>query len=163
MMAILSIKAKAAIDKWLTKFPPDQKQSAVLFALRTVQAENKGWLTEPLMDAVAAYLGMPKIAVYEVASFYSMFDLAPVGKHKICVCTNIACMLSDSDRVLKHLKQELGIGPGETTQDGRFTIKEVECLAACGAAPVMQIDRTVYEKITPEKIDHILAELEPRE
>lgn len=139
MIAVLSHQSKTAIDKWLTKFPKDQRQSAVLYALKVVQEENSGYLTEPLMDSVAAYLGMPKIAVYEVATFYSMFELKPVGKHKICVCTNISCMLCGGDEIAGHLKKRLGIDFFETTQDGKFTLKPVECLAACGAAPVMQI------------------------
>lgn len=160
VVAVLSFKAKKAIDKWLTKFPPDQKQSASLYALTVVQEENGGYLTEPLMDAVAAYLNMPKIAVYEVASFYSMFELKPVGHHKICICTNISCKLCDVDSVVKHLEKRLNISLGETTPDGRFTLKSVECLAACGSAPVMQIGPKYYEKLTPDKVDAILAELE---
>jgi NADH-quinone oxidoreductase subunit E len=158
--AVLSYKAKQAIDAWLTKYPPDQRQSAVLYALKIIQTENKGWLTEELMDAVAAYLGMPKVAVYEVATFYSLFELKPVGKHKISVCTNISCMLCDSESIVAHLKKRLGINTGETTPDGLFTLKEVECLAACGVAPAVQIGTVYHEKVTPEKIDHILAELE---
>lgn len=160
MTVVLSLKSKQAIDQWLTKFPTNQRQSGVLFALKIVQAENGGWLTEPLMDAVAAYLQMPKIAVYEVASFYSLFDLKPVGKHKIAVCTNISCMLCGCNEVVSHLKETLGIDFGETTSDNRFTLKEVECLAACGGAPAMQIDDIYYENLTKEKINSILAELE---
>lgn len=160
MTVVLSYTAKKAIDAWLKKFPADQRQSAVLFALKTVQQENQGWLSEDLMNAVAAYLGMPNIAVYEVASFYTMFDLSPVGKHKICVCTNIACLLRDSEKIVEHLENRLGIKMGESTSDGRFTLKEVECLAACGVAPVMQIGRRYHGDLNPEKIDSILAELE---
>lgn len=160
MTAVLSYKAKQAIDSWLKKFPANQRQSAVLFALRVVQAENQGWLSEPLMDAVAAYLGIPAIAVYEVASFYSMFELKPVGKHKISVCTNVSCMLCGSDKVVEYLKQRLQIEFGETTKDGAFTLKEVECLAACDGAPLMQIGEVYYKNLTPEKIDIILKELE---
>jgi len=156
----LSQASKALIDQWLTKFPPERRQSGVIYALKVVQAENGGWLTEPLMDAVADYLGMPKIAVYEVASFYSLFDLKPVGKHKISICTNIVCMLRDCDTIVDHLKNKLSIDFGETTQDGRFTLKEVECLCACGGAPVMRIGEHYYENLTPEKVDSILADLE---
>lgn len=148
------------IDKWLLKFPPEQKQSAVIYALHLVQTDNNGYLTEDLMDAVADYLDMPKIAVYEVASFYSMYELKPVGKHKICVCTNISCMLCGVEEISQHLQKRLGIQFGETTADGRYTLKSVECLAACGGAPAMQINKTYYEKLTPEKIDKILAELD---
>lgn len=160
MTVVLSYTAKKAIDEWLEKFPADQRQSAVLFALKTVQQENQGWLTEDLMNAVAAYLRMPNIAVYEVASFYTMFDLSPVGKHKICVCTNIACLLRNSEKIVEHLENRLKIKMGQTTPDGRFTLKEVECLAACGVAPVMQIGRVYHGDLSPEKIDAILAELE---
>lgn len=157
---VLSEKTRAEIDHWVKKYPPEQKQSAVLSALHTVQEEKGGWLTEPLMDAVADYLGMPRIAVYEVASFYSMYELKPVGRHKICVCTNISCMLSGSEKVMTHLQQRLGINVGETTSDGKFTLKEVECLAACANAPMFQIGKHYYEDLTPEKIDAILATLE---
>ncbi len=162
-ISILSLKSKKAIDQWLTKYPPNQRQSAVLYALKIVQEDNNGWLTEELMDAVAAYLGMPKIAVYEVASFYSMFELKPVGKHKISVCTNISCMLCESDKLIEHLKGRLGINFGETTPDGLFTLKEVECLAACGGAPAIQIGTVYHEKVTPDKMDAILDELKGQE
>ncbi len=158
---ILSTSAKSKIDQWLTKFPKDKRQSAVLYALKVVQEEQPGYyLNEAAMDAVAAYLGMPKIAVYEVASFYTLFELSPVGKHKISVCTNISCMLNNSDSIMQHLKDRLGIDINETTSDGRFTLKEVECLCACGAAPVMQVGDVYHEYLTPEKVDSILAELE---
>lgn len=159
-MEVLSLKTKKAIDQWLTKFPPTEKKSAVIFALKLVQEENGGYLTEALMNTVAVYLGMPKIAVYEVASFYSMFELKPVGKHKISICTSVSCMLSGSDAIKDHLCNRLGIQLGETTPDNQFTLKEVECLCACGGAPVMQIGPHYYENLTPEKIESILAELE---
>jgi len=160
MTVVLSYSAKQEIDAWVTKYPPEQKQSAVLYALQIVQKENGGWLTEPLMNAVAAYLGMPPIAVYEVASFYSMFELKPVGRHKVSVCTNISCMLKNADELIQHLQDKWGINPGETSKDGRFTLKEVECIAACGGAPAIQIDRIYYENVTKEKLDQLLAELE---
>lgn len=158
--AVLSQNARAHIDQWLKKYPTEQKQSAVIAALTFVQEEKGGWLTTELMDAVAAYLGMPKIAVYEVATFYSMFELEPVGKHKICVCTNISCMLCGSDDIVAYLKKKLGIGLGETTTDGKFSLKSVECLAACCGAPAMQIGPDYYENLTPQKIDEILASKE---
>jgi NADH-quinone oxidoreductase subunit E len=112
------------------------------------------------MDAVAEYLNMPAISVYEVATFYSMYELAPVGRHKICVCTNISCMLCGSDEIVAHLENTLGIRLGETTPDKRFTLKEVECLGACCGAPMFQIGHTYYENLTPAKVDEILAKLD---
>lgn len=156
---LLSNTARQEIDKWLLKFPDNKKQSAVIAALTIVQKENHGFLTTDLLKAVAAYLKMPVIAVCEVATFYSLFDLKPVGKYKINVCTNISCMLCGSDKIVNYLKNKLGIGFGETTPDNRFTLKEVECLAACGGAPAMQIDSTYYENLTPEKIEAILESL----
>jgi len=157
---LLSTETRGEIDRWVDKYPADQKQSAVMAALRIVQENHGGWLSRELLDAVAAYLDMDRIAVYEVATFYSMYELEPVGQYKICVCTNISCMLCGSDDVVAHLKNRLGIGLGETTGDGRFTLKEVECLGACGGAPMFQIDKSYYENLTPEKIDRILDGLQ---
>ncbi len=158
---LLSAHARADIDHWLTRYPADQKQSAVLAALREVQHENGGWLTTELMDAVADYLDMPPIAVYEVASFYSMYELKPVGRHNIAVCTNISCMLRGSETVLSYIETKLGIRLGESTADGKFYLKkEEECLAACCGAPMMQVDHVYYENLTPEKVDQILDSLE---
>ncbi len=157
---LLTDATRQEIDHWIKKYPQDQKQSAVMAALRLAQDQNRGYLTEELMDAVAEYLDMPPIAVYEVATFYSMYELEPVGKHKICVCTNISCMLCGSDTVAGHLQKKLGIGFGETTVDGRFTLKEVECLGACVNAPVMQIGDRYYENLDEEKIDQVLDSLD---
>ena len=151
---------RTEIDEWISKYPPEWKQSAVMAALRIVQDANGGWLSNELMDDVAAYLDMPPIAVYEVATFYSMYELKPVGKHKICVCTNVSCMINDVDKLVEHLEERLDIKMGGTTADGRFTLKEVECLGACGGAPMMQIGRQYYESLTPELIDSILDGLE---
>lgn len=159
-MTELSTALKAKIDQWLLRYPPDQKRSGILQSLMFAQEENGGWLTDDLMTGVAEYLGLPKIAAYEVATFYSMFNLNPVGRYIINVCTNISCMLSGSEKVVEHLKKRLGVELGETTQDGKFTLREVECLAACAAAPMFQIGKKYYETLTPEKIDAILAELE---
>ena len=148
------------IDRWVAKYPADWKQSAVMAALRVVQEANNGSLTNDLMNDVAAYLDMAPIAVYEVATFYSMYELKPVGKHKICVCTNISCMLNGSDNVVGHLKDRLGIGFGQITDDGKFSLKEVECLGACGGAPMLQIGTKYYENLTPEVIDSILDGLD---
>lgn len=158
---LLSAHARAEIDHWLTRYPPDQKQSALLAALREVQHENKGHLTVELMDAVADYLGIPPIAVYEVASFYSMYELKPVGRHCIAVCTNISCLLRGGDTVLSYIEKKLGIQLGESTPDGKFFLKkEEECLAACCGAPMMQVDHVYYEQLTPEKVDQVLDSLE---
>jgi NADH-quinone oxidoreductase subunit E len=151
---------QAEIDLWLTKYPPDKKRSALLIALRLVQEDNGGWLTTELMDAVADYLELPKTAVYEVATFYKMYDLKPTGRHKISVCNSISCHLNGSGKILEHLEHKLNVKPGETTQDGFCTLKEVECLAACVNAPVMQIDdRDYHENLTFEKVDTILEEI----
>ncbi len=154
---LLSEHARAEIDRWLAKFPTDRKQSALLAALREVQHENNGFLTVPLMDAVAQYLDLPPIAVYEVASFYSMYELKPCGKHAIAVCTNISCLLRGGDKILAYVENKLGIKVGESTPDGTFFLKqEEECLAGCSYAPMMQVDHVYYENLTPEKIDQIL-------
>ncbi len=157
---VLSVESLAKIDQWVAKYPVEQKQSAVMAALRIAQEANSGYLTTELMDAVADYLDMPRVSVYEVATFYSMYELTPVGKHKICVCTNISCMLCGSDEIVAHFKKRLGIGLGETTADGRITLKEVECLGACVGAPMLQIDRQYFEYLTPETIDKILDGLD---
>lgn len=159
--ARLSEHARAEIDKWLAKYPPDRKRSAVLAALREVQHENGGYLTTELLDVVADYLELPAIAVYEVATFYSMFELKPVGRHSISVCNNISCMLRGGDAILAHIEKKLGIKVGESTPDGKFYLKrEEECLAACASAPMLQIDHVYYENLTPEKVDRILESLE---
>lgn len=157
---LLSAESLAEIDMWVNKYPAEQKQSACMAALRIVQDANGGHLTEPLMDAVADYLEMPRISIYEVATFYSMYELKPVGKHKICVCTNISCMLCGSDEIVEHINKRLGIGFGETTADGLITLKEVECLGACVGAPMLQIGETYYENLTPDSIDAILDGLD---
>jgi NADH-quinone oxidoreductase subunit E len=159
----LSEQARAEIDLWVAKYPPERKQSAVMAALSIVQQEHGGSLTTELMDAVARYLGIPRVAVYEVASFYSMYERKPVGRHVLCLCTNVSCMLCGSEDIVKHLEGKFGIRMGETTPDGRFTLKEVECLAACGGAPAMMVGRTYYENLTPEKIDAILEDLGPED
>jgi NADH-quinone oxidoreductase subunit E len=157
---LLSEHVRHEIDDWLARYPEDQRQSAVLGALRAVQHEQ-GHLSTQMMDAVADYIGMSEIAVYEVGSFYSMFELEPVGKHSISVCTNISCMLRGGDKILEHLEQKLGVGLGESTPDGRFFLKrEEECLAGCCGAPMMQVDHVYYEHLTPEKVDEILDKLD---
>lgn len=157
---ILTAPICAEIDKWVARYPAEQKQSAVMSALRIMQEENGGWLTNELMDAVAHYLDMPRIAVYEVASFYSMYEHQPVGRHKICVCNSISCMLNGSEKILDYLQEKLGVGLGEVTEDGRFTIKEVECLGACVGAPAAMIGKEYHEHLTPEVLDKLLKELD---
>lgn len=157
---LLSAAVKAEINKWIAKYPADRKQSAVMAALRLTQDANGGWLTRELIEAVADYLGMAPIAAEEVATFYSMYEHKPVGRNKICVCTNISCMLRGSDAVVDHLQNKLGIQFGEVTADGRFSLKEVECLGACVNAPVIQIGNHYYENLTAEKLDRILASLD---
>lgn len=159
--ATLSQHARDEIDRWLEKYPPDQKSSAVLAALREVQHENKGYLTTELMDAVADYLDMPKISVYEVASFYSMLETKPVGRHSISVCTNISCMLCGAEDIVDYVEKKLCIKTGQTTGDGRIYLKqEEECLAACCGGPMMMVDHVYYENLTLEMIDEILDKLE---
>ncbi len=158
---VLSAHARQEIDGWLERYPPDQRQSAVLAALREVQHENGGYLTRELMDAVADYIGMPEVAVYEVATFYSMFELEPVGRHSISVCTNISCMLRGGEDILAYIEDKLHIKLGDSTPDGRFFLKrDEECLAACCGAPMMQVNHVYYENLTPEKVDEILDNLE---
>lgn len=157
---VLSEHLRDEIEDWISRYPIDQKQSAVLGALRALQHEE-GYLPVDKMDAIAEYLEMPAIAVYEVASFYSMFELKPVGKHTIAVCTNLSCMLRGADEIVDHLKAKLGIEVGETTEDGKFYLKqEEECLAACCGAPMMQVDHVYKENLTIEKVDAILKELD---
>jgi len=155
---MLSADSLKQVQREVAKYPPDRKSSAVMAALRIAQDEH-GWLSVPLMDYVAELLEMRPIQVYEVATFYSMYDLKAVGKHKICVCTNVSCMLCGSDAIVKHLEKRLGIKLGETTADGKYTLKEVECLGACVGAPMFQIGDNYYEHLTPQKVDEILASI----
>jgi NADH-quinone oxidoreductase subunit E len=160
MSVKLSDHVREEIDHWVAKFPPDRKRSAVISALHAVQHENQGYLSAELMDAVAEYLGLPNILVYEVASFYSMFETKPVGRHHISVCTNISCMLRGSQEVVDHIEERLGIKTGDSTPDGRIYLKrEEECLAACCGAPMMMVDHVYHENLTPQSIDKILDEL----
>jgi NADH-quinone oxidoreductase subunit E len=158
--SLFTPEVRDEIDRWVAKYPEGWQQSACMAALMVVQEMNGGHLTRELMDQVADYLDMPPIAVYEVASFYSMFEHKPVGRHKICLCTNVSCMINGSDGILEHLGNRLGIGFGQVTADGKFSLKEVECLGACGGAPMMQIGNTYYENLTPELVDQILDGLE---
>ena len=160
MSVQLSEHVREEIDHWVQKFPPDRKRSAVIAALHAVQHENQGFLTAELMDAVAEYLGLPNIQVYEVASFYSMFETKPVGRHHVSICTNISCMLRGSQEIVEHVEKKLGIKVGESTSDGRIYLKrEEECLAACVNAPMLMVDHVYHEHLTTEKVDKLLDEL----
>ena len=157
---LLSADAYRKIDRETAKFPLEQRRSAVIAAL-TIAQDELGWLSKEAIEDVADYLGMPPIAVYEVATFYSMYDLKPVGRHKIAICTNLPCALSGATRAAAHLKQRLGIGFGETTGDGAFTLKEGECFGACGDAPVLLVNNKRMESfMSNEKLDALLSELE---
>ncbi|HEY4370547.1 MAG TPA: NADH-quinone oxidoreductase subunit NuoE [Burkholderiales bacterium] len=156
---MLSPEAYKKIDRELTKYPPDQRQSAVMSALAIAQDE-KGWLSPEVMQAVADYIGMPAVAVQEVATFYNMYNLTPCGKYKLTVCTNLPCALSGGENAADYLKQKLGIGFRETTEDGRFTLMEGECMGACGDAPVMLVNNKRMESfMSNEKLDALIAEL----
>ena len=156
----LSTHVREEIDEWLTRYPEDQRRSAVLGALRAAQHEQ-GYLSTEIMDAVAEYLRIPAMDVYEAASFYSMFELRPVGRHTIAVCSNVSCMLRGADDLIEHLQNRLGVRLGESTPDGKFYLKrEEECLAACCGAPMMQVDHVYYENLTPQRVDEILDSLE---
>jgi NADH-quinone oxidoreductase subunit E len=154
---VLSAHVREEIDHWVAKFPAGRQRSAVIGALHAVQHENGGFLTTELMTAVADYLKLPPIQVFEVASFYSMFETKPVGRHSISVCTNISCMLRGGDDILAHVEKRLGCKAGQSSADGKFYLKqEEECLAACCGAPMMMVDHVYHENLTPKKVDDIL-------
>jgi NADH-quinone oxidoreductase subunit E len=156
---VLSDVAKQKIDREIAKFPADQKQSAVMAALAIVQDEN-GWLPNELMDEIAVYLGMPSIAVYEVATFYNMYNLKPMGKHKITVCTNLPCALSGGVDAAEYLKSKLGVDWKEITADGKFTVVEGECMGACADAPVLLVNnKRMCSFMSNTKLDQLIAEL----
>ncbi len=157
----LSDHLREEIDRWVSKFPEGRQRSAVIGALQAAQHENQGYLSAEIMNAVADYLGLPAIQVYEVATFYSMFETEPVGRHCVSVCTNISCMLRGSDEIVSHLEERLGIKLGESTEDGKFYLKkEEECLAACCGAPMMMVDHVYHENLTSIKVDEILEQLD---
>ncbi len=154
---ILSDDVREEIDRWKARFPADKQRSAVLGALHAVQHENHGYLTTEQMNGVADYLDLPTIQVYEVATFYSMFQTKPVGRHDVAICTNVSCMLRGAEDIVQHVENKLGIKSGESTEDGRiFLKKEEECLAACCGAPMMMVDHKYHENLTPEIVDEIL-------
>lgn len=158
---LLSAHVRETIDEALKQYPADRKRSAVIAALHAVQHENGGWLTTELMDAVADYLDLEPIKVYEVGTFYSMFETQPVGRNSVSICANISCMLRGADELIEHVEKKYGIKRGQSTPDGRIYLKcEEECLAACKGAPMMMVNHKYYENLTPEMVDEILDSLE---
>lgn len=160
-MALLDADSLQKIRRELAKYPEDQKQSAVMSALAIAQ-DRHGWLPNELMEEVAQVLGMPPVAVYEVATFYGMYNLKPVGKHKLVMCTNLPCALSGAVEAAEHLKRRCGVEDfNQTSADGRFTVKEGECFGACGDAPVMLVDnKRMCSRMTPDRLDSLLKELD---
>jgi NADH-quinone oxidoreductase subunit E len=159
-LALLSEDTRREIDHWVAKFPPGRQRSASLAALRAAQEQNQGFLTADLMDAVAEYLKLAPIQVYEVARFYSMFETHPCGRHHVSICTNISCMLNGAEELLTHAERKLGIRANQSTADGRIFLKrEEECLAACTGAPMMMVDHVFHEHLTSERLAAILDEL----
>jgi len=159
-LQLLSEQTRHEIDRWVAKFPSGRQRSACIAALRAAQEQNQGFLTADLMDAVAEYLQLPPIQVYEVASFYSMFETHPCGRHHVSICTNISCLLNGGEELLAHAERKLGIKVNESTADGRIFLKrEEECLAACTGAPMMMVDHVFHEHLTPEQLERILDEL----
>lgn len=157
---LLTQATRHEIDEWVKKFPPGRQRSATISALRAVQEQNQGFLTPDLMDAVAEYLNLPPIQVYEIASFYSMFETHPCGRHHVSICTNLSCMLNGAEELVAHAEKKLGIKLNESTPDKRiFLKKEEECLAACTGAPMLMVDHVFHEYLTPEKLDDILDNL----
>jgi NADH-quinone oxidoreductase subunit E len=160
MSDLLTNETKEDIQHWLDKFPKGKQRSAIIGSLHAVQHQNHGYLTAELMDAVATFLDVPKIQVYEVATFYSMFQTKAVGKHEISVCTNISCMLRGSDEILDYIEKKLGINVGESTPDGKIYLKrEEECLAACTGAPMMMVNHVYIENLDIKKVDETLDKL----
>ncbi|MDA3913713.1 NADH-quinone oxidoreductase subunit NuoE [Oleiagrimonas sp.] len=158
---VLSEATREHIDHWVAKFPSDRKRSAVIQSLFAAQQQNGGHLTDELIAAVARYLDLPPVWAYEVATFYSMFELEPVGRHNVAICTNISCWLNGAEDIVRHCQDKYGIGLGESSPDGRIYLKkEEECLAACCGAPMMVVDGHYHENLTKEKVDQILDGLE---
>jgi NADH-quinone oxidoreductase subunit E len=158
---LLSEHVREEIEHWKARFPEDRQRSAVIGALHAVQHENNGYLTPELMDAVAEYLALPTIHVYEVATFYSMFQTKPVGRHNVAICTNVSCMLRGAEEIVEHVENKLGVKLGESTEDGRVYLKrEEECLAACCGAPMMMVNHEYYENLTKDQVDEILDGLD---
>jgi NADH-quinone oxidoreductase subunit E len=160
-MAVLTEETRKHIDHWEAKFPADRKRSALIQSLFAAQEQNGGYLTDELIAAVASYLDLPPVWAYEVATFYSMFELEPVGRHNVAICTNISCWLNGAEDIVRHCESKYGIKLGESSPDGRIYLKrEEECLAACCGAPMMVVDGHYHEKLTPQKVDEILDALD---
>ena len=158
---LLSDHVREEIEHWKARFPEDRQRSAVIGALHAVQHENDGYLTPELMNAVAEYLELPSLHVYEVATFYSMFQTKPVGRHNVAICTNVSCMLRGAEEIVEHVENRLGVKLGESTGDGRIYLKrEEECLAACCGAPMMMVNHKYYENLTRDQVDEILDGLD---
>jgi len=157
---VLSARVRKEIDRWTKRFPEGKHRSAVIGALHAAQHDNDGYLSVEILNGVADYLNLPTIQVYEVATFYSMFQTQPVGRHNVAICTNVSCMLRGADDVVEYVESKLGIKLGESTEDGRIYLKkEEECLAACCGAPMMMVDHKYHENLTPEILDKILDRL----
>jgi len=155
--ALLNEGTRASIDHWVSKFPPEHKRSALIQALIAAQHQNGGWVSKDMIEAVADYLDLPPVWAFEVASFYSMIDEKPVGRHKVNICTNISCWLNGAEDLVSHVEKKLGVKLGETTSDDRITlVVEEECLAACCGAPMMVVDGHYHENLDTEKVDKIL-------
>jgi NADH-quinone oxidoreductase subunit E len=160
-MTVLTDETRKHIDHWEAKFPADRKRSALIQSLFATQEQNDGYLTDELIAAVAKYLDLPPVWAYEVATFYSMFELEPVGRHNVAICTNISCWLNGAEDIVRHCESKYGIKLGESSADGRIYLKrEEECLAACAGAPMMVVDGHYHEKLTPQKVDEILDKLD---
>ena len=157
---LFTSEIRAEIDRHVAKYPAEWKQSAVMPALTLVQESNGGWLSRELMDDVAAYLDMPQVSVYEVATFYGMYDLEPTAKNKVGICNSVSCMLCGSEELIEHVEKKYGVKPGETTSDGKFTFKEVECLGACRHAPAVLVGKTYHENLSSEELDKLIEGLE---
>lgn len=160
MTTLLTPAVLAQIEAWTEKYPAEQRRSAVLPALLIAQQANQGWLSSAVIEAVADYLRIPHVAAFEVASFYSMYELEPIGQHKISVCTNISCQLAGCEKIIQHLEQRCGAKMGETSQDGRYTLRAVECMGACCQAPMLEVNQQYHEYLTPAKVDELLTMLE---
>jgi NADH-quinone oxidoreductase subunit E len=160
-LEVLAEGTRRHIDHWVAKFPADRKRSALIQGLWAAQEQNGGYLTDELITAVTRYLGLPQVWGYEVATFYSMFETAPVGRHNVAICTNISCWLNGAADIVRHCEQKYGITLGQSSADGRIYLKnEEECLAACCGAPMMVVDGHYHENLTIEKVDRILDGLE---